>query len=193
MIRANATSKQGYGFLFDKDKAHTVQTTRDATTAIPLNEWHHLAITFDHSTGELKYYMDGELKASTTSAWDGWGDASTLTKAGVGDGKFSMNGGYDEVYIYDEVRTQEQIAALMVPAPLDPPTPALLTISIGADTVTVGTTNLTARAGVTNTLQATTDLSGDSWSDVSAVTGVTETNWVFSVTNRNFYRIESTD
>jgi len=80
-----------------------------------------------------------------------------------------------------------------VAEPVNPPEAVSLTISLGADVVTVGSTNLSATAGITNTLQVTDDLIDGSWSNLYSVTGITETNWVLPITlPQSFYRIEST-
>jgi len=76
--------------------------------------------------------------------------------------------------------------------PIIDPDPAFLTIENGVGTVTIGCTNLTNIAGVTNMLQSTDNLIFNTWDDESFVTGVTEAEWVFTTTNQNFYRIETT-
>ncbi len=77
--------------------------------------------------------------------------------------------------------------------PTPEPDPAVLFIASGAGMVTLSTTNLSDHAGVTNYLQYKNDLVFDTaWSNLSAVTGVTATNWVVTPAAKTYYRIEST-
>jgi hypothetical protein len=68
--------------------------------------------------------------------------------------------------------------------------PAVLFIDSGSESVTVSATGLTAAA--TYSLDSSADLTSTNWTSAALVTGVSETNWVFSATNpAMFYRMES--
>lgn len=68
--------------------------------------------------------------------------------------------------------------------------PAVLFIDSGSESVTVSVTGLTAAA--TYSLDSAATLDSTNWTSSALVTGVSETNWVFSATSpAAFYRMES--
>jgi hypothetical protein len=75
--------------------------------------------------------------------------------------------------------------------PSGPPNEAVLTVTAGSETVTISASNLSADAQ--NQLQSKTALTDSVWGDVgAAVSGVTTTNWVISVSEpASFYQVES--
>lgn len=82
-----------------------------------------------------------------------------------------------------------QIVAVSGPTPM--PDPAELNISTDGGLPSVGSTNLSAAAGVTNFLQVTAELNG-TWNNLYFATGVTETNWMVPSTHpQSFFRIET--
>ncbi len=125
MIRADGVNFDSRGFIRDIGNANTLQTANDdPATALLLNTWTHLAITFDAASKTLSYYVNGDLKSTAVSAgWNGWNDGSTLDFAGIGNpnGSYTIPGLYDDVRIYDEVLSAEAIAELAGYEPPDPP------------------------------------------------------------------------
>ncbi len=68
----------------------------------------------------------------------------------------------------------------------------VLSVESGVDTVTVGASNLPTGPEITNILQTSIDLNSG-WSDLFTISGVAETNFVFSAAEgQEFYRIKST-
>jgi hypothetical protein len=85
------------------------------TTPVPLDEWHHVAATFDGTTWRL--YLDGNLEAARDAGGlvpradsiQHAAIASALNSTGVPAGYF--NGYLDEVRIWNTARTQAQLRA----------------------------------------------------------------------------------
>ncbi len=112
MIRMTASSRVPRLFIRDKD-ADTLDLA--SPSAVPLNTWTHLAITFDYSATEGVLYVNGtEVNRNsgfTGNGFSGW-DASTIVKAGIGNAGASMHGLYDDLRLYDEVLDAVAISAL---------------------------------------------------------------------------------
>ena len=70
-----------------------------------LDEWHHLAVTFDQDTGEISFYYDYELMQQRTLL-DSEADGYTHPASGFQFGKFA---GQDYGLLLDEVRYSEGI------------------------------------------------------------------------------------
>ncbi len=83
-----------------------------SSSAIPLNEWHHIAITFER--GEQHIYIDGVSNENNNST-----AAITTNNDGVHIGtdwdfhSRRFNGLIDEVRIYDAPLSQAEVAAVM--------------------------------------------------------------------------------
>ncbi len=79
------------------------------------NTWTHIAMTYDRSTGEIKFYLNGKLAYETS------GSPSINITGNGSDRNFLVGKSYDdnrdfdgyisEVRVWDVVRTQEEIAA----------------------------------------------------------------------------------
>jgi concanavalin A-like lectin/glucanase superfamily protein len=87
-------------------------------TAIPLNEWVHVAGTLDGSTGDMKLYLNGVLVAQTTTAIRPFGP---LLGPGVAIGntathEFPFSGLIDEVVLYNRALSPGEVMSL-VPEP----------------------------------------------------------------------------
>lgn len=157
-------------------------------------EFHSITLVYDGPAGEVRTYVDGVLKDINDDV-----DIGTLGTLLNGTGDFRL-GDYNGSSNFDGTLDHFRISShVLLPDEFlkadgsTPPDPAVLTISIDAGDVILGTTNLSARGGVTNTLQFKEDLADVIWSNVSTVVGVTETNWVFPASlPQGFYRIEST-
>ena len=92
----------------------------NANRDIEDGEWHHVAVTFGFSTGELKAYIDGEVAAEEDiSALEG--DVNSFAHA-IGDGSgggetnvFGFTGYVDDARIYRKALSAEEIATLASP------------------------------------------------------------------------------
>lgn len=77
---------------------------------LPLNEWHHLAVTWTGTT--IKFYADGELVGSSTTA-----NANPIPSTGYNfqlgrradENSYYLNGYLDEVRVWSIYKTQAQI------------------------------------------------------------------------------------
>ncbi|MEK6674330.1 MAG: LamG-like jellyroll fold domain-containing protein [Planctomycetota bacterium] len=76
------------------------------------NNWYHIAGTFDAATGTLAIYVNGVLSRSGTviGAPLANSDSVTIGKTSLGD---YFDGRIDDLRIYDEVLTVEQLADVM--------------------------------------------------------------------------------
>lgn len=96
----------------------------NAAPGLPVNEWIHIAVVWDATTGERIYYQDGEVVASDNAAS---GSVSLNSGCYVGksyDDSRWLPGEISELRIWNIQRTQEQIASSMYT--VDPTTPGLL-------------------------------------------------------------------
>jgi len=86
-----------------------------------LNEWHHVATTYDNAAQHAWIYVDGELNIEGTvgAAIDQTADGIWLGYKQDGDSWF--HGIIDEVRISDIVRTQDEIKASMLGSTGYPP------------------------------------------------------------------------
>ena len=86
-----------------------------------LNEWHHVATTYDNTAQHAWIYVDGELNIEGTvgAAIDQTADVIYLGYKSDGDSWF--HGIIDEVRISDIVRTQDEIRASMLGSAGYPP------------------------------------------------------------------------
>ena len=96
----------------------------NAAPGLPVNEWVHIAVVWDATTGERIYYQNGEVVASDNAAS---GSVSLNSGCYVGksyDDSRWLPGEISELRIWNIQRTQEQIASSMYT--VDPTTPGLL-------------------------------------------------------------------
>jgi len=87
-----------------------------------LNEWHHVAITFDSRTQEGKIYVDGELDVEGTVAEQVDPQPTPVlfgSRAGSGAPDVYYHGAIDDIEISNLVREQEEIQASMAPLSVD--------------------------------------------------------------------------
>lgn len=86
--------------------------TKNVTAALPVNEWHHVAVTL--SDTEVALYIDGALYAS--QALENFSVAAMdLYRLVIGsefDGDSNFNGLVDNALLYDDVLEYEQIRLL---------------------------------------------------------------------------------
>jgi hypothetical protein len=76
--------------------------------SLPLNEWHHLAMTF--TTSELTLYLDGSYKASASTGWQAYTSTRTLRIADLWG--YYFNGFIGEVRIYNRALSQDEITRI---------------------------------------------------------------------------------
>lgn len=96
----------------------------NAAPGLPVNEWVHIAVVWDATTGDRIYYQNGEVVASDTKAS---GSVSLKNNCYVGyswDDSRWLPGEISELRVWNIQRTQEQIASSMYF--VDPMTPGLL-------------------------------------------------------------------
>lgn len=96
----------------------------NAAPGLPVNEWIHIAVVWDATTGERIYYQNGEVVASDNAAS---GSVSLNSGCYVGksyDDSRWLPGEISELRIWNIQRTQEQIASSMYT--VDPTTDGLL-------------------------------------------------------------------
>jgi hypothetical protein len=121
-------------------------------TAVPLDEWHHVAATFDGTTWKL--YLDGNLEATRDAGGlipradsiQHAAIATAMNSTGVPAGYF--NGYLDEVRIWNGARSQSQVRAS-------------LNFEIASDTGLVARWGMTEGSGGTITSSAGTLLAGN--------------------------------
>jgi len=77
-----------------------------------LGRWYHLVGVRDHTTNELRLYIDGERVAATTAGTDG----VSTGPLSIGRAKFAGQegdfwaGSVDEVSVVDKALTDEEVA-----------------------------------------------------------------------------------
>jgi lysophospholipase L1-like esterase len=78
-------------------------------TAVPLNTWTHVAVTYDSSTTTMKLYFNGVLEDTNTSVMS-FADPTVQVGAFVGGNRW--NGSMDEVLIFNRALQDSEIQGL---------------------------------------------------------------------------------
>lgn len=78
-------------------------------TNFPLNQWVHVAVTYDHTTTTMRLYQDGALVASSSSVPQITGSPAQLRIGTYLPTANHLLGDIDEVRIWNVVRTSDQI------------------------------------------------------------------------------------
>ncbi|YCM42964.1 LamG-like jellyroll fold domain-containing protein [Verrucomicrobiaceae bacterium 227] len=121
--------RDGWSFgLFNSTMRFTKNGVIDAddssATAVPLDQWVHLAATVD-STAGVTFYLNGAVTGTNGNTADnftgtgnnGLDDPYAIGRS-YGNGQEQwFPGSLDEVRVYDNVLTSTEIAALVVPEP----------------------------------------------------------------------------
>jgi len=127
--------------------------------AVALNEWHHMAWTWDHDGRSLKMYLDGTYippqgRLSTPRQSDLAAAGETMRigsrempRAGA-PGPVNFSGLLDELWIFDEALTQDQIRNLVKVNDIS----GVSAPAIAATTKPAATTALTAAVAPTTTV-----------------------------------------
>jgi hypothetical protein len=100
-----------YGWIWN------VNGNTPLSSTVTLNNWHHVAITYDPSgSGTERFYVDGVLKGTGTGTFQGAGSAVYwqtyiwgAKPSGVGD---YLNGKIDEVRAYKRVLTAGEVSLM---------------------------------------------------------------------------------
>ena len=80
----------------------------------PVGGWHHFAVTRSGNT--FTFYADG-VSLGTANSSLSIGDVSEPLTIGQAEGLGYFDGGLDEIRIYDEALSSEQIGQLAIPEP----------------------------------------------------------------------------
>lgn len=92
-------------------------TAEDSSTAIPSNEWSHVAVTYNGAT--VRFYINGEVAGASSHSGGLPSDTSPLGIGGEGSasgfpsGLFPFDGRMSEVRLWSYARTQAQIRNTM--------------------------------------------------------------------------------
>ncbi len=96
-------------WLQDDDASHgsTLTTT---TNVLDVGVWQHVAVTYDTATDLAKIYVDGaEVASKTVTDFTLNTGTAQLFSAGSDNGGFPMDGQMDNVRVWSEARTVDQI------------------------------------------------------------------------------------
>ncbi|MEQ9402518.1 MAG: LamG-like jellyroll fold domain-containing protein [Cyclobacteriaceae bacterium] len=110
ILRSNGSKWQAYAM--QSSGSFAIVTS---ATSLVIDEWTHVAATFNETTNQLKIYVNGVLDATNSSATvDQRGSTTTIKLGGRGDDG-SMQGAHtqDEVRIWNIERTDQEISDYM--------------------------------------------------------------------------------
>ena len=116
---SSSSSKAGFDIIINSLNVNFQRrtTTKQASTGyinigFTYNTWHNLIGTYNDTTGDLKLYLDGVLKNTSTASVD-VNSASLDLKIGcsTGNGLF-FQGGIDEVSLFNSELLQSDIATI---------------------------------------------------------------------------------
>jgi arabinan endo-1,5-alpha-L-arabinosidase len=107
----------GHGFVGGATMVWSGTLWYDAGTGMNINanEWSHIAFTVNN--GELNVYINGELRFNGFGFPDLFINANGIFSLGVNWWDIPYNGLMDEVRVYEEALSAEQIVELSMPAP----------------------------------------------------------------------------
>ncbi|WP_298419467.1 LamG-like jellyroll fold domain-containing protein [uncultured Kordia sp.] len=113
----SGTAKEGY--FIEKSATGTVTTgianntnnwtTITGTRAINDGNWHHVAVTFDITTGRLMLYVDGYWEATANGITPVFGNNVDARLASSEYENTYFGGAYDEVRVWNTIRTASEI------------------------------------------------------------------------------------
>ena len=101
-----------YSSFADNSRNRTEQQTTNTLDYINDGQWHHIAATLDRD-GDSLLYVDGQQVASATTNPASTGDATSSLPFCIGadsKGNYRTKAQYDEVKVYHEALTPEQVA-----------------------------------------------------------------------------------
>ena len=124
-IFADGSLMFSIGYPPDGERAgrhNQIYHSRPVFTADTLGEWHHVAVTYDGSSGEVAQYFDGRLVGREVSPLHAPGRPIRLGPAEIGNWGLptpghrhplrSLNGAIDEFAIYHAVLAPEEIVKM---------------------------------------------------------------------------------
>ena len=109
----------GYSLMIKGEPRKLWAVDSDTTlSADPLtnDQWYHVAVTTDGATGEVKFYIDGQLSGVRKKNASGIEQTSmpvNIAREQRGGGRWNFEGTIDDVRIYNEVLTQAEIHDIM--------------------------------------------------------------------------------
>ena len=103
----------GNGYIVDHQFFIGGSDTLHATTILPFGEWHHIACTWDSDQSAL-IYIDGALDAASNQAGEDPGSFPFTIGTRTDQNQDYFDGRLDEVRIWSEVRTEQQIQEYML-------------------------------------------------------------------------------
>jgi hypothetical protein len=122
--KPNGANDWGYLFQFDADSRRVnlyledanQEWTTEADTAVTLNQWTHLAVTYDGTT--IQYYFNGAPDGTKSAAVGGSIKSNTASVLiGKRSDGFPFKGTIDDVMIFDRVLSVNEIAELYADSP----------------------------------------------------------------------------
>ncbi len=110
-------TNSGYlAFRRDVSPGNTMNQITSPASAIDLNQWHHVAGTYDSATGAMKLYLDGVLKTQQTLPGTAGFPTNTFwNMIGGVDNGYGQNfkGSLDDVRIYRRALSGNEILSLI--------------------------------------------------------------------------------
>lgn len=93
---------------------NTQATYAEAPAPDPTNSWHHLVGVMDAGRRQLRLYVDGELKVTSTlnAAWQPWQASGPLTVGRAYNESNQLWGGIDDVDVFQGAMTDAQVKTL---------------------------------------------------------------------------------
>ncbi len=102
-----------FSLSWDFDSLSWFAGDGEALFTAPTDEvWHHVAGTWNTSTGELHLFLDGSEVAAGANATTGGSGSHKLSVGKVTTGTTGFAGGIDDVRIYNRILSDAEIAAL---------------------------------------------------------------------------------
>ncbi|MGL1885934.1 MAG: fibronectin type III domain-containing protein, partial [Reichenbachiella sp.] len=107
VLRSNGTHWQAYAMY-----SSSVASLVTSSTSVVLNEWVHIAATFNETTNELKIYVNGVVDATNSAATIDQRGSLTAIKFGArgDDNQIRNESIQDEMRIWNVERTAQEIA-----------------------------------------------------------------------------------
>jgi hypothetical protein len=104
---------------YSADSAATAVTRVGSTTVPVLGQWYAVAATYNATTKQMAFYLNGTLQgtASVNTVFQAAGSTQIGAMQAGGVGQYQWwNGGVDEVNLYQRVLTQAEITTMATPS-----------------------------------------------------------------------------
>ncbi|QBF83015.1 hypothetical protein EXU30_10160 [Shewanella maritima] len=89
-------------------RVKVTDTTFYTTQSVSLNSWHHVAMTYDSTTGQLTTYLDGDEVISVTDS-STFGASDIVWGANKNRGNSLFNGKLDELRVWSKAKTADEV------------------------------------------------------------------------------------